>query len=149
MVQDLMVAVARVRDTFHRAVYVDRDVAAALAQVSDDCTLVHLPSGTGATGRAGLSQFLELDVLPHLPDDLAFRRLSRTVDRWHVAEESLVSFTHDRELPWLLPGRAPTHRPAEVLAVSVVTVMRSVITSHRTLWDLHSLTKQLSTTPRS
>ncbi len=29
----------------------------------------------------------------------------------------MFSFTHDRELPWLLPGGAATGRQVEVLAV--------------------------------
>jgi carboxymethylenebutenolidase len=64
-----------------------------------------------------------------------------------VAQEDIVSFTHDLELPWLLPGIAPTHRRAEVLAMSVVTVQRSLITSHRTLWDQTALLAQLQAGP--
>jgi hypothetical protein len=42
--------------------------------------------------------------------------ISRTVDRFRPVDEAMVSFTHDRELPWLLPGTGPTHRQAEVRA---------------------------------
>jgi len=56
-------------------------------------------------------------------------------------------FTHDRELPWLLPGIAATHRRAAVLAVSVVTVRRSRITAHRTLGDHTALLAQLRLDP--
>jgi carboxymethylenebutenolidase len=82
-------------------------------------------------------------VLPHLPTDLSFRRVSRTGDRWRVAQEDMVGFTHDRELPWLLPGVAPTGRQVEVLAISVVTIERFRIASHRTLWDQTVLLAQL------
>ena len=69
---------------------------------------------------------------------------AHTGNRWRVAEEDLVSFTHDRELPWLLPGVPPTHRRVEeVLAVWVVAVERSLIASHRTLWDQTALLTQL------
>lgn len=135
-VQQLMLEVERVRDAFQRAVYAAADLEAALAVTAADCALVHLPPGTGADG-GDLSRFLADDVLPHLPAELSFTRVSRTVDRWRVAEESTVTFTHDRELPWLLPGIAATHRRAAVLAVSVVTVRRSRITAHRTLWGPH------------
>ena len=55
----------------------------------------------------------------------------------------MVTFTHDRELPWLLPGVAPTGRQVEVLAISVVSVRHrsragrttTLIAGHRTLWD--------------
>ena len=142
-VQQLMAEVERVRDAFHTCVHTARDVDAALAVTSADCVLVALPSGAGGSGAEGVRRFLAHDLLPHLPADLAFRRLSRTVDRWRVADETMVAFTHDRELPWLLPGVAATGRHAEVLAVSVVTVRRSRITSHRTLWDHAALLAQL------
>ncbi len=87
-------------------------------------------------------------MLPHLPADLRFRRLSSTGDRWRVAQEDLVSFTHDRELPWLLPGVPATHRRVEnVLAISVVAIERSLIASHRTLWDQTALLTQLGLGP--
>jgi carboxymethylenebutenolidase len=144
-VQDLMVEVARVRDAFHAAVYAARSLEAALGRTSPDCVLANLPVGTGTGDGAdgGLRRYLAADVLPHLPDDLVFRRISRTIDRWRVAQEDMVGFTHDRELPWLLPGVGPTGRRAEVLAISIVSVRGSLITSHRTLWDYSGLLAQL------
>ncbi|MGI8447534.1 MAG: hypothetical protein ACR2MP_10225 [Streptosporangiaceae bacterium] len=146
-VQDRMVEVARVRDAFHSAIYSTSSLDAAIALTTADCVLVNLPSGSGAAGGDGLRRYLADDVLPHLPADLAFRRISSTGDRRRVAQEDIVSFTHDRELPWLLPGVVPTHRRAEVLAISVVTVQRSLITSHRTLWDQAALLTQLHLDP--
>ena len=145
-VQDLMVEVARIRDAFQAAVYSAPSLDAALALTTPGCTLTNIPSGTGAAGE-GLRRYLAEDVLPHLPADLTFRRISRTGDRWRVAQEDMVSFTHDRELPWLLPGVAATDRRVEVLAVSVVTIERSRIAAHRTLWDQLSLLAQLGLSP--
>ncbi|MBV9795556.1 MAG: hypothetical protein JO016_16635 [Actinobacteria bacterium] len=145
-VQDRMVEVARIRDAFQAALFSRPDLDAALACVTPGCTLANIPAGTGATGD-GLRRYLAGDLLPHLPAGLSFRRLSRTFDRWRVAQEDMVSFTHDRELPWLLPGVAATHRPAEVLAISIVTVERSLIASHRTLWDQTALLAQLGLDP--
>jgi carboxymethylenebutenolidase len=145
-VQDLMVEVARIRDAFQAAISSAPSLDAALALTTPGCTLVNIPTGTGAAGE-GLRRYLAEDVLPHLPADLTFRRISRTGDRWRVAQEDMVSFTHDRELPWLLPGVAATGRRVEVLAVSVVTIERSRIASHRTLWDQMSLLAQVGLSP--
>jgi len=73
------------------------------------------------------------------------------VDQRRLAEESMVTFTHDRELPWLLPGVAPTGRQVEVLAISVVSARHrsragrttTLIAGHRTLWDQVGLLTQL------
>ena len=145
-VQQLMLEVERIRDSFHGAVFSAPDLDTALAATAAECVLLNLPMGTGAHG-AGLRRFLAEDVLPHLPADLTFRRISRTVDRWRLVEEATVGFTHDRELPWLLPGVAPTHLRVEVLAISVVSIRHSRITSHRTLWDHCGLLAQLHLDP--
>ena len=65
------------------------------------------------------------------------------MDRWQLVEETTVSFTHDRELPWLLPEAEPTFRRAEVLAIAVAGFHRMKIRSVRVLWDYATLTAQL------
>ena len=155
-IQQLMAEIERLRDAFHGSVFAAGDVDAALEVVAEDCTLVNLPMGTGASAAAGLRRYLTEDVLPGLPSDLTFRRVSRTVDKFRVVEEAVVTFTHDRELPWLLPGSPPTHRRAEVLAISVVSFRhsrinahrtRSLLSAHRTLWDDSALRTQLRLDP--
>jgi carboxymethylenebutenolidase len=154
-IQQLMRQIEQVRDAFHAAVYTDHDLDAALGTTTADCVLANLPMATGASGQDGLGRYVAGDVLPHLPADLGFERISRTVDQRRVVEEATVRFTHDRELPWLLPGVPPTGRQAKVLAVSVVSfrhasrlgVTESRIYAHRTLWDLSGLLAQLGLDP--
>jgi len=136
-IQELMRQVERVRDGFRRAVLAG-EPDAAVALCAEAVTLIDLPVGTGAAGRDDLRRHLA-EVALHLPGDLAFARLSRTVDRFRVVDEERVTFTHDRELPWLLPGIDPTGRRAEVLAVSVTTVRQGRLLAVRTLWDLTTL----------
>ena len=131
----------------HReALLVRRDLAAALASMAAEPSVVHIPAMTGASGRSAVERFYAGQVLPHLPADLTLNRISRTVDRWRLVEETTVSFTHDRELPWLLPGAEPTFRRAEVLAIAVVGFHRMKIRSLRVLWDHATLTAQLGIT---
>ena len=147
-IQRLMWQMERLVDAFHAAIHPARDVDAALAATTDDVELLNRPAGTGGHGPDGIRRYLTEDLLPHLPADLAVRRLSRTVDQRRLVEESLVAFTHDRDLPWLLPGAEPTLRYVEVRAISIVSVRHasrlgateSRIASHRTLWDLSGLT---------
>ena len=137
-IQELMREVERVRDAFRRDVLAG-DVDAALAACAPAVALVHLPAGTGASGVEELRSFLSRDVVGHLPADLAYARTSRTVDRFRVVDEERVTFTHDRPLPWLLPGVAPTGRRAETTAVSICTVQQGRVASLRVLWDLATL----------
>lgn len=150
-IQHLIWGIERLWDTFHGAAHSAKDLEAALAVTAADCVVTNVPTGTGTTDGKDLRRYLAEDVLPHLPADLSYRRVSRTVDKFRLVEESMVGFTHDRDLPWLLPGAPVTHRRAEVLAISVVTVrhtsrlgqVRSSITTMRTLWDHTGLVAQL------
>jgi carboxymethylenebutenolidase len=141
-IQELMRQVERVRDAFRRDVLAG-DVDAAVAGCAASVALVHLPVGTGASGADELRAFLARDVAGHLPADLAHARVSRTIDRFRVVDEERLSFTHDRALPWLLPGVAPTGRRADVLAVSICTVRQGRVLGVRVHWDLATLLAQL------
>jgi len=133
----------RVWDDHIQAALVQRDARAAMAGMVTSPSVRHLPTAAGATGAVAVERFYTEEFFPSLPGDLARIRLSRTVDRFRLAEEAMVSFTHDRELPWLLPGVAPTQRTAEVLAITVVDFRRGRIENIRTLWDQATLTGRL------
>jgi carboxymethylenebutenolidase len=145
-VQDLMVEAERIRDAFVGAVLgADPDAASAL--LSPEATLDVDPTGTGAAGADQLRRFLADQLAPGLPADLTVRRRSRTGDRFQVADEATVSFTHDREMGWLLPGVAATGRWAEVDVVTVIGGRRSLVVRCRTVWDLLGLADQLGLDP--
>jgi carboxymethylenebutenolidase len=154
-IRRLMTDLAELATAFREAVFDSGDVERALGCVTEDVSLENLPAGTGAAGADALRRHLVEDVHGHVPADLAFRRLSRTVDQRGLAEESMVAFTHDRPMPWLLPGVPPTGRRAEVLAVSLVGVRHhsrlgrttALIARHRTLWDHAGLLTQLGVDP--
>jgi carboxymethylenebutenolidase len=149
-IQHLMWKLEELAAGFREAAFVKGDVDAALGFLTDDCALTNVPAGSGGTGTDELRRYLE-GVAAHRPADLVFRRVSRTADQRRLAEESMVTFTHDRELPWLLPGVAPTGRRVEVLAIAVVSARHrsqagrttTLIATHRTLWDQVGLLAQL------
>lgn len=143
-IQDAMRQLERVWDEHREALLVRRDLVASLATMASEPTVQHLPTRTGATGHEAVAAFYGEDVLPNLPDDLAIKRISRTVGRFRLADEVSVSFTHDGALPWLLPDIAPTHRRAEVHAVTIIDFQRLRIRSLRTLWDHATLLDQLA-----
>ncbi len=135
-------------DAHQQALIEHRDLAAALARLAAEPAVTHIPAMTGATGRRAVERFYADQFLPYVPDDLKLSKISRTVDRWRLVDETTVSFTHDRELPWLLPGIEPTFRRAEVLAIAVVGFERMRIRSQRVLWDHATLAAQLNITDR-
>lgn len=134
-IQVLMRELERVWDTWWELVHVRGDVAGALELTTPGTAVVNTPAGTGGEGRDAVRAYLTDTLLPHLPADLARRRISRTVDKFRVVDEVVVSFTHDRELPWLLPGHPPSGRQVAVAAVTVVGFHHGRIAVQRTLWD--------------
>ena len=123
-----------------------RDVDVAMTTMTAAPSVRHIPTMTGADGRPALDRFYRDALLPHLPGELAWTRRSRTVDRFHLVDELTVSFLHDCELAWLIPGIGPTGRHASVAAVVIVDFERGAIASQRTLWDCASLASQLGVT---
>ena len=123
-----------------------RDVDAAMAEMTAEPSVRHFPTRTGADGRVALESFYRDALLAHLPSELRWVRRSRIVDRFRLVDELTVSFVHDRELPWLIPGIAPTDREVSVTAIVIVEFQRGAIASQRTLWDCTSLAAQLGVT---
>ncbi len=138
-----MVALERRWDDHLEALLRRRDPEAALAEAVREPSVRHLPMMTGAEGRAAVTAFYAEQLVDHLPDDLTRTRVSRTVDRFHLVDEARISFTHDRELPWLLPAVDATHRDVEVLTITVVEFERGRIAAARTLWDHATLCDRL------
>ena len=145
-IAEFMRKLERKWDDHQEALLTRRDVDAAMADMTAATSLRHFPTMTGADGRPALERFYRDVMLPHLPADLGFTRRSRTVDRFHLVDELTVSFVHDREVPWLIPGVEPTGRKASVAAIVVVDFDRGAIASQRTLWDGASLAAQLGVT---
>ena len=84
-----------------------RDVDAAMAEMTAQPSVRHFPTRTGADGRVALERFYRDALLAHLPSELRWVRRSRIVDRFRLVDELTVSFVHDCELAWLLPGLPP------------------------------------------
>jgi carboxymethylenebutenolidase len=142
-IAQFMLKLERLWDGHRDALLTQRDLTAAMEPLAAGASVQHLPAGTGAVGRPAVQRFYAEEFLPSLPADLGLARISRTVDRFRLVDELTVSFTHDRELPWLLPGVPPTHQRAEVLAIAVVSFERGQIRGQRILWDYATLATQL------
>jgi carboxymethylenebutenolidase len=132
----------------HVAALLDRrDADAAMSTMTTEPSVRHLPTMTGADGRPALGRFYREALLPYLPGELGLTRRSRIVDRFRLVDELTVSFRHDCELAWLIPGLGPTGRRASVTAIVIVEFERGAIKAQRTHWDHASLASQLGVEP--
>ena len=55
----------------------------------------------------------------------------------------MISFSHDVEIPWVLPGVAPTGRRVVVPLVAVVGMRDGLIDSEHIYWDQASVLVQV------
>ena len=89
-----------------------RDVEGALSTMVDDPYLWNVPTMCGGRGQEGMRSYYRDNFVGTMPADAGISSVSLTVGGDQIAEEVILSFTHDREMPWLLPGVAPTGRDA-------------------------------------
>ncbi|MBM3814456.1 MAG: ester cyclase [Acidimicrobiia bacterium] len=120
-----------------------RDTEATLATMTEDAYVNHVPVLTGGSGREALRSFYSRDFIPSMPPDTKLTPISRTVGEDQLVDEMIFSFTHTREMPWMLPGIAPTNRHVEVALVAIVRFRGGKVAHEHIYWDQASVLKQI------
>jgi carboxymethylenebutenolidase len=123
--------------------FVTRDTEATLATMVDDAYVNHVPVMTGARGKEALRAFYSRDFIPRMPPDTALVPVSRTVGDNQLVDEMIFSFTHTEEMPWMLPGVAPTNRPVRIPLVVIVKFRDGKLAHEHIYWDQASVLKQI------
>src|SRR5258708_8809799 len=78
-----------------------------------------------------------------MPPDTALHPVSRTVGTDQLVDEMIFSFTHTQEMPWMLPGIAPTHHKVEIPLVAIVRFRDGKLAHEHIYWDQASVLKQI------
>ena len=123
--------------------FVTRDTEATLATMVDDAYVNHVPVLTGGFGKSALRAFYSQDFIPKMPPDTTLIPVSRTVGEDQLVDEMIFSFTHTTEMPWMLPGIAPTNRRVEIPLVAIVRFRDGKLAHEHIYWDQASVLKQL------
>ena len=123
--------------------FATRDTEATLVTMVDDAYVNHIPVMTGGNGKPALREFYSRDFIPCMPPDTTLTPISRTVGEDQLVDEMIFSFTHTQEMPWMLPGIGPTHRPVEVALVAIVRFRDGKLAHEHIYWDQASVLKQL------
>ena len=123
--------------------FATRDTEATLATMVDDAYVNHIPVMTGGNGKNALRQFYSRDFIPTMPPDTTLTPISRTVGEDQIVDEMIFSFTHTHEMPWMLPGIAPTNRRVEVPLVAIVHFRGDKLAHEHIYWDQASVLKQI------
>jgi carboxymethylenebutenolidase len=134
---------SRLWEEHTRHEFATRDTEATLATMADDAYVNHIPVLTGGYGKAALRHFYAQRFIPGMPPDTILTPISRTVGETQLVDEMIFSFTHTQEMPWMLPGVAPTNRRVEVPLVAIVRFRDGKLAHEHIYWDQASVLKQL------
>lgn len=122
-------------DAHTAADFDQRDADAAVATMTEHPVLVHVPAGTGATGREPLPCFYRDISIPQIPPDVELELPSRTVGQNRVIDEFVFRCTHSLKMDWFAPGLEPTGRGLKVPHVGLVAFENGKTASEYVYWD--------------
>jgi carboxymethylenebutenolidase len=120
-----------------------QSIEATMATMTADPIVNHVPVMTGGVGAREVRQFYTQYFIGRHPPDTAIVPLTRTVGHNRIVDELIYQFTHTIEMPWMLPGVAPTGRHVEVALVVVVEFLEGRIRGERIYWDQASVLAQI------
>jgi carboxymethylenebutenolidase len=123
--------------------FATRDVDATMSTMVAQPYVNHIPTMTGGVGYAALHHFYKHHFVDSNPPDTALVPISRTVGATQVVDEMLFSFTHTTEVPWMLPGVAPTGKRVEVPLLAVVKFRGDKLYHEHIYWDQASVLVQI------
>lgn len=120
-----------------------RDVPATMKTMVPQPYVNHIPTMTGGVGYSQLARFYRYHFVHGNPADMAMIPISRTVGASQVVDEFIMTFTHDSEIDWLIPGIKPTGRQVEIPMLGVVKFRGPKLYHEHIYWDQASVLLQL------
>jgi carboxymethylenebutenolidase len=130
-------------DAHCAAEFETRDIEATMATMGVHPHVTHVPTMTGGDGHDAVRQFYANYFIGRVPDDWAVTLISRTVGENQLVDEVMISFTHDCEIPALLPGVAPTGKRVTIPFVVVVGFEDGKVAHEHIYWDQASMLAQI------
>ncbi|HEY3726166.1 MAG TPA: nuclear transport factor 2 family protein [Solirubrobacteraceae bacterium] len=123
--------------------FVAKDLDATMRTMVAEPYVWHVPALTGASGGEAVRDFYATRFIDHTPDDAVLTPIARTVSPDRVIDEFVLEFTHDAELPWMLPGVAPTGRRVRIPTVVVMGFSDGKVAYEHIYWDQASVLVQI------
>jgi carboxymethylenebutenolidase len=130
-------------DEHVRSEFAAKDADAALATMTPDAYVNHVPVLTGGVGKEELREFYANHFIPKMPADTEIVPISRTIGSERVVDEMIIRFTHTIEIDWMLPGIPATGKRVEVPTVAIVQFRDGKLFNEHIYWDQASVLVQL------
>jgi carboxymethylenebutenolidase len=97
----------------------------------------------GGFGGRGVRRFYSEHFINQIPKDAEVTLISRTIGKDQVVDELIVSFTHNTQWDYLLPGIPPTGKRVELPHVVVMKFENGKVAHEHVWWDQASLLVQV------
>ena len=120
-----------------------KDIDATMRTMVEEPYVWHVPALTGASGGDEVREFYASQFIGHTPADAVLHPISRTVSADRVIDEFVLEFTHDAEIPFMLPGVPPTGRRVRIPTVVVMGFEEDKVAYEHIYWDQASVLVQL------
>ena len=123
--------------------FVDKDVDAAMATMSDHPYVHNVVTLTGGEGHEGVRAFYARHLVGKMPEDTQVIPVSRTVGADSVGDALILTFTHFVAIGFMLPGIPPTGKFVELPHVVVMKFEGDKVAHEHIYWDQGSLLAQV------
>ena len=120
-----------------------KDIDATMRTMVAEPYVWHVPTLAGATGGEAVRRFYSTQFIGQTPADAVLHPIARTVSADRVVDEFVLEFTHDQEIPFMLPGVAATGRRVRIPTVVVMGFSDGKVAYEHIYWDQASVLVQL------
>lgn len=134
---------ASVWDDHNAAEFASKDADMALRTMVQDPYVRIMANGAGGNGREQVRAFYADVLIPQWPDDGRLQPVNRVLGEDQLVDELRLSFTHARQMEWLLPGVPASNRKVEMDVVIVVQFQDDLIAGERIYWDQAAVLRQV------
>ena len=129
--------------------FTTRDAELTMATMVAQPYVNHIPTMTGGVGYTDLHRFYKNYFIGANPADTTQITVSRTQGVRQIVDEVIFSFTHDKQMDWLLPGVAPTGRKVRFGLVGIVRFKGDKLRHEHIYWDQATVLVQIGLLPAS
>jgi len=123
--------------------FADQDVDATMGTMVAEPYVHCVATLAGGLGGREVRRFYSEHFINQIPKDAKVTPVSRTIGKDQVVDEFVLSFTHDTQWDYLLPGIPPTGKRVELPHVVVIKFENGKVAHEHVWWDQASLLVQV------
>lgn len=123
--------------------FLEKDEERSLATMTEDASVMHMPTRSGGTGKIELRAYYRDMFIPSIPDEWEHTVTNRVVTDDCIVEEATVRLVHAKQMDWFLPGVPPTGKSISVDLVIFIEFRDGKMSAERIYWDQAAVLGQI------